>query len=205
MVVWGLTGGIATGKSTVAKMIEDEGVPVFDADKIAREIVEPDQPGWKQIVAEFGEGVLAADRTIDRAKLARIVFQDPEARRKLESFTHPRIRDTIGQRILEAAGQGKEIAFVDAALMIETGWAQDFKGVIVVDCTVEQQLERLMKRDGLSEADAKRRISAQMPLEEKRKAATYLIANDGNPVKTRRQVGELLAKLKEEAKQAAEA
>lgn len=204
MLVWGLTGGIACGKSTVAKMIEDEGIPVFDADRIAREIVEPDQPGWKQIVAEFGEDVLAKDRSIDRAKLARIVFSDPEARRKLEAFTHPRIRDTIGQKILEAAGAGKELAFVDAALMIETGWSHDFKGVVVVHCTPEQQLERLMKRDGMSEADAKKRVSAQMPLEEKKKAATHVILNDGNPVKTRRQVSDLLAKLKEEAKQAAE-
>lgn len=200
MIVWGLTGGIATGKSTVSKMLEDEGIPVFDADKIAREIVEPDQAGWKQIVGAFGEGILNADRTIDRAKLAQKVFSDPALRRTLETITHPRIRETIGERVMNAAASGKELAFVDAALMIETGWSNDFAGVVVVDCPPEMQLERLMKRDGLSEEAAKRRIAAQMPLDEKRKAATFVVTNDGSMVKTRRQVSELLAKVKEDAR-----
>ena len=200
MIVWGLTGGIATGKSTVSKMLEDEGIPVFDADKIAREIVEPDQAGWKQIVAAFGEGILAPDRTLDRAKLAQKVFSDPAARRTLETITHPRIRETIGERVMNAAASGKELAFVDAALMIETGWSNDFAGVVVVDCPPEMQLERLTKRDRLTEEAAKRRIAAQMPLDEKRKAATFVVTNDGSMVKTRRQVSELLAKIKEDAK-----
>ena len=200
MIVWGLTGGIATGKSTVSKMLEDEGIPVFDADKIAREIVEPDQAGWKQIVAAFGEGILAPDRTLDRAKLAQKVFSDPAARRTLETITHPRIRETIGERVMNAAASGKELAFVDAALMIETGWSNDFAGVVVVDCPPEMQLERLTKRDSLTDEAAKRRIAAQMPLDEKRKAATFVVTNDGSMVKTRRQVSELLAKIKEDAK-----
>lgn len=200
MIVWGLTGGIATGKSTVSKMLEDEGIPVFDADKIAREIVEPDQPGWKQIVAAFGDGILHPDRTIDRAKLAQKVFSDPALRRTLESITHPRIRETIGERVMNAAAGGKELAFVDAALMIETGWSNDFAGVVVVDCPPGMQLERLMKRDDLTEEAAKRRIAAQMPLDEKRNAATFVVTNDGSMVKTRRQVSELLAKIKEDAK-----
>jgi dephospho-CoA kinase len=200
LIVWGLTGGIATGKSTVAKMIEDEGVPVFDADRVAREIVEPDQPAWKQIVEAFSEKILAPDRTIDRTRLAAIVFADAGARKKLESFTHPRIREEIGQRILKAAGDGKDIAFVDAALMLETGWANDFAGVVVVDCPPALQLERLMKRDGLSEELAKRRIGAQMPLEEKKKKATFVIENDGSLVNVRRQVHDVLEKIRAEKK-----
>lgn len=199
MIVWGLTGGIATGKTTVARMIEDEGIPVFDADQVAREIVEPEQAAWKQIVEAFGEGVLADDRTLDRKKLAAVVFKDPDARKKLESFTHPRIRDSIAQRIMQAADDGKEIAFVDAALMIETGWYQDFAGVVVVDCPPELQMERLTKRDGLSEDQARARIAAQMPLEEKRKHATHVVTNDGSLLSLRRQVSEVVEKIRADA------
>lgn len=199
MIVWGLTGGIATGKTTVARMIEDEGIPVFDADQVAREIVEPDQAAWKQIVEAFGEGVLGEDRAIDRKKLAAVVFKDPEARKKLETFTHPRIRDSIAERILKAASEGKEIAFVDAALMIETGWYLDFAGVVVVDCPPDLQMERLTKRDGLSEEQAKARIAAQMPLDEKRKVATHVITNDGSLLSLRRQVSEVVEKIRADA------
>ena len=199
MLVWGLTGGIATGKSTVSEMIREEGVPVFDADQIAREIVLPGKPAWQQIVAMFGEGVIGHDQSLDRAALAKIVFSDPDARRRLEAITHPRIRDEIGQRILQAAALGRNLAFVDAALMIETEWAKDFAGVLVVDCPAQAQLARLMKRDGLSEEDAKRRTAAQMPLEEKRKHATAVIENAGDLDETRAQVKDFLAKLKADA------
>ena len=199
MLVFGLTGGIATGKSTVADMIRDELVPVFDADQTAREIVQPGKPAWKQIVEIFGREVLAADETLDRAKLAAIVFRDPEKRLRLEAVTHPRIRDSIGQRILEAAALGRDLAFVDAALMIETGWAKDFAGVVVVDCPPETQLKRVMARDKASEEDAKRRIAAQMPLAEKRAQATHVIDNGGSVEDTRRQVKALIAKLKAQA------
>lgn len=199
MLVFGLTGGIATGKSTVADMIRDELVPVFDADQVARDIVQPGKPAWKQIVDTFGREVLASDETLDRAKLAAIVFRDEEKRRALEAITHPRIRDSIGQRILEAAALGKDIAFVDAALMIETGWAKDFAGVVVVDCPPDVQLRRVMARDKSSEEDARRRIAAQMPLAEKRAHATWVIDNGGDVDATRRQVKELVAKLKAQA------
>lgn len=199
MIVFGLTGGIATGKSLVASLLRDEGIPVFDADQTAREIVEPDKPAWKLIVSTFGEEVLAPDRTLDRAKLASIVFADAEKRRALEAITHPRIRDSIGQRILEAAGLGKDLAIVDAALMIETGWAKDFAGVIVVDVPPEVQLERVMARDKLSAEDAKRRLAAQMPLDEKRAHATWVIDNRGTREETRARVKELVANLRARA------
>ncbi len=195
MKVFGLTGGIATGKSTVAEMIRQEGPPVYDADRIAREIVVPGQPAWRQIVQTFGQEVLREDQTLDRAKLAQIVFQDAEARRRLEAITHPRIRDEIGQRILAAAGRGASLVFVDAALMIETGWADDFAGVVVVDCPPELQLKRLVDR-GTAEDDARRRIASQMPLAEKRARATHVIDNGGGLEDTRRQVKALLDTLR---------
>ena len=199
MIVFGLTGGIATGKSLVASMLRDEGIPVFDADQVAREIVEPGKPAWKLIVSTFGREVLNADETLDRAKLAAVVFADAEKRRALEAITHPRIRDSIGQRILEAAGLGKDVAIVDAALMIETGWAKDFAGVIVVDVPADVQLERVIARDKLSPEDAKRRLAAQMPLDEKRTHATWVIDNRGTREETRAQVKELAAKLRARA------
>lgn len=200
MIVAGLTGGIATGKSLVASMLRDEGIPVFDADQTAREIVEPGKPAWEEIVKTFGEGVLAADRTLDRAKLASIVFSDADKRKALEAITHPRIREAIAKNILDVAMKGGDIAVVDAALMIETGWAKDFAGVIVVDVPADVQLARLKARDKVAEEDAKKRIAAQMPLAEKRKHATWVIENGGTKEETRAQVKALAAALREKAK-----
>ena len=200
MIVAGLTGGIATGKSLVASMLRDEGIPVFDADVIAREIVQPGRPAWDEIVKTFGEGVLAADRTLDRPKLAAIVFSDAQKRKALEAITHPKIREEIAKNILEVAMKGGDVAVVDAALMIETGWANDFAGVIVVDVPADLQLARLTARDKVAEADAKKRIAAQMPLAEKRKHATWVIENSGTKEETRAQVKALAAALREKAK-----
>lgn len=199
MIVVGLTGGISTGKSLVAGMLRDEGIPVFDADQAARDVVQPDKPAWKDIVAEFGEGVLAADRTLDRAKLAAIVFSDTAKRKKLESFTHPRIREQIANDIVGVAMKGGNLAVVDAALMIETGWSKDFAGVIVVDVPESVQLARLKARDKVSEEDARKRIAAQMPLAEKRSHATWVIDNGGTQDETRMQVKALVATLREKA------
>lgn len=200
MIVAGLTGGIATGKSLVASMLRDEGIPVFDADQTARDVVAPGQPAWEDIVKTFGEGVLAADRTLDRAKLAAIVFSDAEKRKALEAITHPRIREAIAKNILEVAMKGGDIAVVDAALMIETGWAKEFAGVIVVDVPAEVQLARVMARDKVAENDAKKRIAAQMPLAEKRAQATWVIDNGGTKDETRAQVKALVTALREKAK-----
>lgn len=200
MIVAGLTGGIATGKSLVASMLRDEGIPVFDADQTARDIVQPGKPAWDEIVKTFGEGVLAADRTLDRAKLGAIVFSDPAKRKALEAITHPRIREAIAQNVIDVAMKGGDLAVVDAALMIETGWSKDFFGVIVVDVPDAVQLARLQARDEVSEADAKKRIAAQMPLAEKRAHATWVIDNGGTPDETRAQVKALAATLREKAK-----
>ena len=199
MITVGLTGGIATGKTLVASMLRDEGIPVFDADQTARDIVEPGQPAWQDIVKAFGRGVLGPDDKLDRAKLAAIVFSDASKRKELEKITHPRIREVIGDKILGVAMKGGDVAVVDAALMIETGWADEFAGVIVVDVPESVQLERLMSRDGMSEADAKKRIAAQMPLAEKRTHATWVIDNGGTLDETRAQVRSLVKTLREKA------
>ena len=200
MIVAGLTGGIATGKSLVAAMLRDEGIPVFDADQTARDIVEPGKPAWDEIVKLFGEGVLAADRTLDRAKLGAIVFSDPAKRKALEAITHPKIREEIAKNILDVAMKGGDLAVVDAALMIETGWSKDFAGLIVVDVPAEVQLARVVARDKMSADDAKKRIAAQMPLAEKRTHATWMITNGGTKDETRAQVKALAEKLKQKAK-----
>lgn len=200
MIVAGLTGGIATGKSLVATMLRDEGIPVFDADQTARDIVMPGKPAWDEIVKLFGEGVLAPDRTLDRAKLAAIVFSDSAKRKALETITHPKIRESIAQDIVSVAMRGGDLAVVDAALMIETGWAKDFAGVIVVDVPADVQLARVMARDKMSNADAKKRIAAQMPLAEKRTHATWVIDNSGTPDETRKLVNGLAATLRQKAK-----
>lgn len=200
MIVAGLTGGIATGKSLVATMLRDEGIPVFDADQTARDIVMPGKPAWDEIVKLFGEGVLAPDRTLDRAKLAAIVFSDSAKRKALETITHPKIRESIAQDIVSVAMRGGDLAVVDAALMIETGWAKDFAGVIVVDVPADVQLARVMARDKMSNADAKKRIAAQMPLAEKRTHATWVIDNSGTPDETRKLVNGLAATLRQKAR-----
>jgi len=200
VIVAGLTGGIATGKSLVATMLRDEGIPVFDADQTARDIVMPGKPAWDEIVKLFGEGVLAPDRTLDRAKLAAIVFSDSAKRKALETITHPKIRESIAQDIVSVAMRGGDLAVVDAALMIETGWAKDFAGVIVVDVPADVQLARVMARDKMSNADAKKRIAAQMPLAEKRTHATWVIDNSGTPDETRKLVNGLAATLRQKAR-----
>lgn len=177
MRVFGLTGGIASGKSTVAQRLVERGIPVFDADAAARWIVEPGRPALVEIATAFGDGVIAADGTLDRKALGAIVFDDDDARARLESITHPRIRERIGAQILEAASAGHEVALVDAALMVETGWYEQFAGLVVVWCPVATQRERLMKRDDIDADAAQARIDAQMPIDEKREKADFVVDN----------------------------
>lgn len=179
MQVFGLTGGIASGKSSVGRLLVERGIPVFDADAAARVIVEPGQPALREIAAAFGQEVISADGALDRKKLGTLVFDDDAAREKLEAITHPRIRAEIGRQIMEAAAAGHEIAVVDAALMVETGWYEQFAGLIVVWCPSDVQLERLLSRDAISEQDARARIAAQMPIDRKRDLADYVVDNSG--------------------------
>ena len=190
----GLTGGIGAGKSTVAEMLRAAGVPVLDADQLAREVVVAGQPAHAEIAALW-PGVIASDGAIDRKKLGDKVFADPEARVRLEAITHPRIQErALAQaRALEAAGH--RLAFYEASLLVESNRHRDFDGLVVVVADEEQQIARTMARDRSTREQALARLRAQMPPEEKRRAATHVIDNSGDLESTRRQVAALIAAL----------
>jgi dephospho-CoA kinase len=187
-VIVGLTGGIASGKSTVTGMLRARGVEVIDADKIAREVVEPGTDGLAEVVATFGAQVLAADGTLDRAKLGARVFGDAAARAQLNSILHPRIGMLMWQRAEEASAAGHSWVVYDAALLVENKIHLMLDSLIVVSATPEVQLERVMARDGLSREDASARIASQLPLADKVAAADYVIHNDGALEQTEAQV-----------------
>jgi len=193
--VVGLTGGIGSGKSTVARMLADLGAKVVDADALARRAVEPGEPAWRDIVAEFGEDVLLPDRTIDRKKLGDIVFGDEIKRRRLNAITHPRIAAASQAEIGAHRAAGVPIVILEAALLVENGIHRGLDGLIVVAASPETQLRRLVARDGLSEDAARARIAAQLPLEEKVAAATHVVDNSGSLEETRRQVEAVWRKL----------
>ena len=197
MLRLGLTGGIASGKSTVCAMLRELGFPVLEADIIAHQVIDPGEVAYDQVVRQFGASIVGADKKVDRAALAKIVFADPELLNKLNAIVHPHVE----QRVLAELHQMEcdEVAlaaFVEAALIIEAGLDQKLDGVVVVWCTPEQQLERLISR-GLTEDDARARISAQMPVEEKLRRATYKIDCSRTLAETRRQVEELATKLRQ--------
>jgi len=204
----GLTGGIGTGKSTVSRMFRDLGCLIIDADILAREVVEPGEPAYDKIVAEFGKGVLQKDGLIDRKKLAAVVFGDDEKRRRLEEFTHPEIRTRQAGILAGLVEEGfGGIAIFDAALLVETGRAKNMDKLVVVSAEPEVQRHRLAVRDDISEAEAERKIGSQLPLAEKVKQAHYVVDNSGTREETERRVREvhqaLLADLR--AFQAAQA
>ncbi len=193
----GLTGGIASGKSTVASMLRDYEYPVLDADSIARELLEPGQDAYKEVVREFGESILARGGAVDRPKLGAIIFADAQKRARLNQILHPRIQEVVAQwfAALNRPG-GPDMAFEDAALILEAGARPHLDRVVVCWCTPEQQLERLQER-GLSAAEAKLRIAAQMPMEEKRRLADEQVDCSGSIEETQRQVKAVIAKLKQ--------
>ncbi|MDM7923608.1 MAG: dephospho-CoA kinase [Pyrinomonadaceae bacterium] len=198
MLKVGLTGSIAVGKSHVCSVFRELGCHVLDADQTARQVVEPGTVGLQKIVESFGESVLAAEGKLDRKKLGAIVFADEGKRQLLNSIVHPLV---IGEqnrwlRALEA-NDPDGIAIIDAALMIESGGYKRFDRLIVVWCEPDIQLRRLMSRDGIDEADAKQKISAQMPQEEKKKFADFLIDTSGTYEATRSRVVEVFGRLKE--------
>jgi len=219
-----LTGGIASGKSTVSRILADMGVPVIDADLVAREVVEPGRDAHREIVEAFGRGVLREDGTIDRERLGRIVFTDKTLREKLERITHPRIGERMAQLLAVHAAAGAPAAVLDIPLYIENKVrhgvagtsddvgrgvsgvgprpardlrATDLRPDFVLVVTVDEatQAERLVGRDGLTREDAQARIAAQMPLSEKAKHADYVIDNSGTPDQTAARVREVWKRI----------
>ena len=192
-----VTGGIASGKSAVSKMLEDLGAPIIDYDVIAREIVEPGKPAWKDIVAYFGEQVLKAEREIDRKKLSDIVFRDTEKRKKLESFTHPRIIGEAARRANGVADKNPNaIIQVAVPLLIEINLQYKFHQVLLVYIPREMQIERLIKRDGITRDAAESILKAQLPIDEKLGYAGFVIHNEGTLEETRKQVEQVWEELK---------
>lgn len=176
MILVGLTGGIASGKSLVAKLLKDLGAYVIDADAIAHEITQPGTPAYREIIQQFGEGVLGKDRTIDRSSLGRMVFSDPARRAVLEGIVHPRVFAVEETRRREIAQQDPQAVIIfDAPLLIETRAHELMDRVIVVYADRKTQLKRLKERDRLFPEEAKRRIAAQLPLSNKKLYADYVI------------------------------
>jgi dephospho-CoA kinase len=200
----GLTGGIATGKSTVSEMLRTLGAVIIDADVLAREVVAPGQPALAAIVREFGTDVLNGDGTLDRKRLAAIAFTDPERRRRLEAITHPAIRDGFQARLAELQAQGfAGLVFWDAAVLIESGGHQAMDRLVVVITDASTQHARAVARDG-DRADVERRIANQMPLGDKVKLADHVIDNSGDRAATEARTREvyrlLLADLQTRAR-----
>ncbi|MDQ6885166.1 MAG: dephospho-CoA kinase [Candidatus Dormibacteraeota bacterium] len=187
MRVLGLTGGIGSGKSTVARMFTDLGAEVIDADQLAREVVEPGEPALEQIRAAFGNDVLRDDGRLDRARLAEIVFSDPVARERLNAITHPRILARMQAEVRSRHGRSG-LLLLDIPLLFENGRQAMVEKVILVWVDAATQLRRLCERDHLGEPEARRRIAAQMPLDQKRSMADEVIDNSGTLAETRVQV-----------------
>ena len=190
----GLTGGIASGKSTVAAVLRDLGAVVIDADQLAREVVEPGTPGLARVVEAFGPGVLADDGSLDRPALGAIVFADPERRAALEAILHPLIRARSAE-LEEAAGPGAMVVH-DIPLLVETGQQDRFDAVVVVDVPEDEQVRRMVTDRGWTEEDARARIAAQASRDERRAAATYLVENTGTRDDLRHRVTEVVAELR---------
>ncbi len=197
MLKVGLTGSIAVGKSHALSILRELGCHTIDADQIARQVVTPGSSGLKAIVDHFGTEVLSSNGTLDRQKLGAIVFEDEQKRALLNSILHPLIIAAQDEQVRKLEQDDpKGIVVIDAALMIESGGYRRLDKLIVVHCRPEIQLQRLMKRDGLSRDDAENRIAAQMPQEEKKRFADFLIATSGTFEETRAQVEDVYRQLR---------
>lgn len=196
MRVFGLTGNIGAGKSTVGKLLAERGIPVVDADQLARDVVRKGEPSLREIAARFGDAVLLHDGSLDRKALAARVFGDEAERAALNAIVHPRIAQASAEKMAKLAQAGHEVAVYEAALLVENGLAESFEGLIVVVAPEEEQLARLVLRDGMSEAEARARLSAQLPAEEKVKRATYVVDNRGSLADLEAQVARLVPALK---------
>lgn len=197
----GLTGGVASGKSTVARLFRDLGVPVRDADAVAREVVAPGQPALVTIGEQFGKEYLTADGELDRRAMRQRVFGDAEARARLEAITHPAIRDALANW---RSGQRADYCIVEAAILFEAGFDALTDRTLLVDASIETQLSRLIDRDGIDRALAEQMLAAQMPREQRRARADDRIDNDGSTDALRASVDRLHAAYIDRARQAAD-
>lgn len=195
MHLFGLTGGLASGKSTVARRLRTRGVPVIDADALAREVVLPGTSGLEAVVAALGPDARAPDGSLDRAAVARMVFGDDAKRRALNAIVHPRIAALTVERSEALAAAGEPLACYEAALIVENGMAEAFRPLVVVAAPPEVQIARAMARDGVTEAEARGRLAAQRPLADKVAVADHVIDNTGTLADLERKTDEILATI----------
>jgi dephospho-CoA kinase len=207
MYLVGLTGGIGSGKSTVARLLADHGARIIDADEVAREIVEPGEPALAELADHFGPDILDSHGRLDRAELARRAFVDDATRARLNAITHPRVAARIAERIAQLGGDPEvdpaDVIVVDHPLLIETGQAGRFDAVVVVLAEVERRVRRLTEERGLDEGDVRARVGAQASDAARRAAATHLIDNDHDRDHLRAQVDDLFTELLTQAREAA--
>ncbi len=197
MQVIGLTGGIATGKSTVSAILKKAGAVIIDADRIAREVVKKGLPAYREIVENFGETVLLSSGEINRSVLGDLIFNDPRKKQLLNRIVHPHVRRETSRRLKDMENSSPDtIAVLDIPLLFEAEMHKDLSEVIVVYAPEHIQIKRLMKRDNISEADAVARVRSQMPIEEKKNRATIVIDNSGTMEDTRKRTLEIFKTLK---------
>jgi len=195
MKVIGLTGGIGSGKSTVSAYLEELGAAVIDADKVGHGVFKPDTPIWKDVVAEFGREVLAPDGEVDRSKLGALVFDNPEALKKLNNIMHPQMKEMVKTQLEDYREKGAEVAVVEAFGLIEAGWTDMVDAVWVTVSSEQVVIDRLKKERGMEEEQIKARINSQLSPEESEKHADALILNDGTLDEMKAKVRELWAGL----------
>ena len=197
MLIVGLTGGVASGKTAVSQFLKEEGAYIIDADQIARELVQPHQPVWSELIKAFGKEILQEDGSIHRKKLADKVFADPKQRKLLNQILHPRIKEEMDRRIKEVRRKDPEaIVVIDAPLIVELGDHREMDKLIVVTSTQTQQIKRLKERDGISPEEVLRILSSQMPVEEKVVLADFVIRNEGSLEETKKRAKEIFKELK---------
>jgi dephospho-CoA kinase len=190
----GLTGGIGSGKSTVARLLAERGIPVIDADEVSREAVAPGSPALREIAAIWAD-VIGADGQLDRRALGRKIFSDGAARVQLERILHPRIIELSEARARALAAAGHALAFYEASLLVETGRYRELDGLVVVDAPEGARIARVVDRDSVSEADVRGRMAAQLPLADKLQVASFVIRNDGDLEHLRAQVATMLSAI----------
>jgi dephospho-CoA kinase len=194
----GLTGGIACGKSTVSRLLQEHNIPVIDADEIAREVVRAGSPGLKSIVAEFGEDIVLEDGSLDRRKLGQKVFGNPDKLHVLESITHPLIREETRRRRRNLENLDTPLAIYDIPLLFETKAQEQFDGIVVVTCTKGQQKERLVRRNLWTEDEIEMRIASQIPVANKEQEADFVLQNNRDEQHLLKEVDRLLAWLEDQ-------
>ncbi|MDY6904263.1 MAG: dephospho-CoA kinase [Thermodesulfobacteriota bacterium] len=202
MIIAGLTGSVATGKSLATGFFSRLGAMIIDADIIAHDVVKQGHPAWQDIVDTFGRAILQPDGEIDRKALGRIIFNDPARKQQLNRIVHPRVFAEISEQLSAIgndAGQKDAVVILDVPLLFETNMNRDMTDIIVVYALPDIQLERLMRRDSINEADARARINSQMPVEQKRQMADFVIDNSGTIEQTETQVEEIYNILKDKA------